>query len=108
MGYGRTTVHDISIPIIPRGDPRFVFVRVPAGSQCVACLSGLDEDNLPIREGDYERVVMSYTSVGISRVCIWRGRRRTNRDEDDLTNLMRDIGHPEGAHSIACTGLSVC
>ena len=57
MRSGRTTVHNISIPIIPRGDPRFVFVRVPAGSQCVTFLSGLNEDNLPIREGNYERVV---------------------------------------------------
>jgi len=57
MEHARTTVRDISIPIVPRGDPRFVFVRVPAGGQCVARLSRLDEDNLPIREGDYERIV---------------------------------------------------
>jgi hypothetical protein len=72
-------------------------MRVPAGSQCVACLSGLDEDNLPIREGDYERVVIpthTHTRRQLG-VCSWKGRRRTTRDEDDSTNLMRDIGHPE-------------
>ena len=48
MRRGRTTVQNISIPIIPRSDPRFVFMRVPASSQCVPCLAGPDEDNLPI------------------------------------------------------------
>ena len=43
-----TSVHNISIPIIPHSSPRFVFVRVPAGRQSEASLSGLDKDNLPI------------------------------------------------------------
>ena len=52
----RTSVYDVPIPIVPCGDPRFVFVRMPAGGQCVATLSGLDCDDLTIREGNYERV----------------------------------------------------
>ena len=61
---GHTSVHDISIPILPRGDPRFVFVRVPPSGQYVACFSGLDEDNLTIREGDHERVVVPIRARG--------------------------------------------
>ena len=54
----RTSVYDISIPIIPRGDPGFIFVRRPAGGQYVVCFSGLYEDDLAIRAGDYERVIV--------------------------------------------------
>ncbi len=96
MRRGRTTVHNISVPIIPRGNPRFVFVRVPAGSQCIACLSGLDENNFPIRKGDYERVVEPIRVQGSFMVCSGKERRRTTRGEDDSTSLMRDKGHLEG------------